>query len=290
MKGRGKASWTLIVSVAVAFSASSGVAMMSEEDGEAFGSSPAMSLSCTVPPAIVWMEDSQGRRSGVDPSRPIGPIGQGTGIEEIPLSQVMDQNISSDDPPTLGEQNPTTRWSVDLASKTPQVYTVHLVGLKDGVEKVDMGRSDLTPGTASNIVYEAISINVLVTSGGARDLVVYFDPSWPKVEVVRVVSPKDLGVGIDIACRLGHVAPGGICTSLKEKAEAAASAKARGNTKAARRVWQAFLRELRAQGEKHVQEPALTILREEAETLLNPPLPMPKPKKPKAGTAAKPEK
>jgi len=50
----------------------------------------------------------------------------------------------------------------------------------------------------------------------------------------------------------------------------------------------AFLEELKAQGDKHVQEPAVTILREEAEALLNPSPPMPKSKKPKAETTAKP--
>ena len=74
-----------------------------------------------------------------------------------------------------------------------------------------------------------------------------------------------------------------MCRSLEAKAQAAEASLKRGDRRAARSQLRAYLNELEAQAGKHVQEPALTILREEAEALLNPPSPMPKPKKPKSG-------
>ena len=112
--------------------------------------------------------------------------------------------------------------------------------------------------------------NLYVATGSLNRLRVTFDPDRNLyVKVERIVRGEDLVKSIDIACRLKYIAPQGICQSLRAKARAAADAMARGNSKAATGEINAFLNELRAQGGKHVREPALTILREEAETLLS---------------------
>ena len=99
----------------------------------------------------------------------------------------------------------------------------------------------------------------------------------------RALDSADLLGDVRRACQLGLIAPDGVCRSLEAKAGAAADSLGKGNSHSAHGQLGAFLKELAAQGGKHVQEPALTILREEAEALLNPPPPMPKPKQAKTG-------
>jgi hypothetical protein len=132
----------------------------------------------------------------------------------------------------------------------------------------------------------------MVSEGVVKCFQVTMDSVAHGVRAVRVVQPAELIQTVSLSCTLAQIAPGGMRESLMAKARAAADAFARGNKKAARGSLQAFLNELKAQGGKHVKEPALTILREEAEALLNPPPPMPKvkPGKSKAGAVAKPAK
>jgi hypothetical protein len=131
---------------------------------------------------------------------------------------------------------------------------------------------------------------VLVEPGVERRMRMVVDPQAQTIRAVRVTSATEMEADIGLACRLGLIEPDGICQSLSAKARAISDARARGQTQAARGATKAFLNELKAQVGKHIQEPALTILREEAEALLNPPPPMPQPRKSKAVPTAKPAK
>jgi hypothetical protein len=117
----------------------------------------------------------------------------------------------------------------------------------------------------------------LVARGQEKRFLVATDREGVSISATRLVEPGELDVSVGVACRLGLISPDGVCRSLSAKASSAAAATKRGNREAARGVWRAFLQELAGQGGKHVQEPALTILREEAEALLNPVPAMPIP-------------
>lgn len=245
--------------------------------GEVGAERHTLGIALHVPPALLYVIDPQGRRAGMDPNGPVSPTGGGRKINEMPNTGVESQNIASDEPETEGEGQATTMWNLGLYDVPAGTYIVVLKGLQLGETEVhvDAHRRGYVP--------PAIKTGMFVVPGIERRLQVQFDPENNlSVDVHRVVDRADLPRDVDAACRLGQIAPEGVCQSLRAKAEAAAKALKRGRTKAARGAVNAFLNELKAQGGKHVQEPALTILREEAEALLNPPPPMPKSKPKKA--------
>ena len=273
------------------------------------GSSPAygaikehgLIIGTGVPPATILVIDEQGRRAGVDPMITLDEVGRppvevlpgepprhrklGV-LMEIPRTDTDVQNIGSDEPPY--EPQRTTGWYSTISDGGTQTYTVILRGLQAGASKIYVrplrrgGRSAMLPVTY---------VSVLVDAGKTRELRVAFDPPGNyALTIERAVSSTELAEDVQIAWRLGQISPEGVCRSLEAKADAVREALKRGRGTSARAAIKAFLEELKAQGGKHVHEPALTILREEAEALLNPPPPMPKPKKPKSGASAKPPK
>ncbi len=222
----------------------------------------------------MYVRDAVGRRTGADPSSGLTDIGLGNRIEEIPLSQVMSDNIRDDETelPSVA-----STWQVGILDSGAQTYTVHLQGMVTGVSWVRVG---MNYEPALNIPkLPIVMTHVLVSPGVERLLTVVFDPDGRLLKAHRVVTGGGLVADLETACQLKLIGPAGICRSLKAKADAASAALSRGNTQAARGSLQAFLKELNAQNGKRIKEPALTILREEAEALLNSP---PAPKKIKA--------
>lgn len=245
-------------------------------------------IATGVPPARIVVLDAQGRRAGINPARPLVANGMplswtlpGEAIQDIPGSDVDWQNIASDDGPDIGKTSNTTGWHVTIKDSGAQVYEVVLTGIVEGVSLVQAKGSRRSPKISGRLT----NIRLFTVPDLERRLTVDFNPDREGFVIVRrVVEPGHLPEDVGSACRLGQIEPEGICISLLAKADAAAKAFARGRTKAARGALNAFLNELKAQGDKHVHEPALTILREEAEALLNPSPPMrrPKPKRPVA--------
>lgn len=229
---------------------------------------PRLTVSVAVPPARFYVEDEAGRRSGVDPALAVDAQGIGTEIQQIPRSLVDPINIGSDDPVKEGAPQAQTQWAVLIPSRAPQTYVVTFHGMVSGVVDVRLRNSctEVTPFRDDNRI-----VNVLVSPGLVRKLHVTFNPEGGVPPVAREVHREDLPLTVAAACSATLITPEGVCQSLKAKAEAAAKALRKGRTRAARGAVKAFLNELEAQGGKHVQEPALTILREEAEALLNPP-------------------
>lgn len=229
--------------------------------------SPCINIGWSVPPAYVVIRDSQGRRNGVDITKALNEVGIGATLWEIPNSQVMWDNIGNDDESATdwGEPQPTSNWSSDLASRVPVTYMLEITGLKDGVERLYLNHTD-----PAKPLPDATMLELLTYSGSGQRVEVAHDPHQDNLAIRRIVTSASLPGEIGAACRLGLIAPDGVCRSLTAKAEAAAAALRRGRKTAAAGALRAFLNELKAQGGKHVQEPALTILREEAEALLTP--------------------
>jgi hypothetical protein len=235
---------------------------------------------------MVFLEDSHGRRTGANPGVPMSEVGLGGTLQEIPGSDVEETNAASDDPATLGQADNHTSWHIRANDGGPQSYVVVCQGISLAIGEIRICAGFADAGAASL----ATDVRVLVSPGAVRRLSVQFGPATRELKVHRIVSIGDLAADVTASCGMKLIEPGGLCQSLKAKADASDAALKRGNKRAATGNLHAFLNELKAQDGKHIQEPALTILREEAEALLNPPLAMPKPKKPKAVPAAKPAK
>jgi len=236
--------------------------------GEANSRLPCLVISVYAPPALLVVVDEQGRRTGVDLTKPVDRYGQGTEMADIPASMVDPLNTSDD--VTL-QPAPTTDWEVGVYTIAAVTCGVELHGLTTAVARVRCrGYGPENPGQVWKDT-ENRYIGIIVSPGVVTKLEVTFDPEALTVVVARGIVPGDLGHHVGTACQLGLVSPDGVCRSLTAKANAAAGAALRGNQNAARGSWQAFINELAAQGDKHIKEPALTILREEAVALLNSP-------------------
>jgi len=230
---------------------------------------PQISFSVEIPPALVVVQDAGGHQSGVDASKPVTTYGFGSILDGIPGSRTRRENVANDDADKLGQPSSHTIWSISIGTSVLQTYSVSLTGIATGICTL----TELSE-TATQITGGA-DVATLMSPGVVRVLRVVFDPIMQTVATQRVVNGTDLVMDIDTACRLEvfgtsnrYIEPDGVYQSLRAKAEAATADLQRGDKPAARGSLGAFLNELKAQGNKHIKEPALTILREEAEALL----------------------
>src|SRR5437773_2013867 len=58
--------------------------------------SPNVTITSYAPPALLVIQDAQGRRAGVDPSKPVTSCGDGTAFSAIPESIVDPLNTTDD--------------------------------------------------------------------------------------------------------------------------------------------------------------------------------------------------
>lgn len=240
-------------------------------------SKTALTISIEAPPALLYVTDLAGRRTGLDPSGGLTKVGFGSKWEEIPLSQCHGENIRNDE---SGEASPRTVWQVGILDSGPQTFVIHVIGVEPGVTTVHVGMVfDIQSGLPD---LPSIETPFVVSPGVERDLNLRFDPDHRVLTSSRIITPGDLAADVRASCSATLIEPSGICQSLEAKADAAGTAAGRGNTNALRGAIWAFLGELKAQTSKHVQEPAATVLKEEAESLL-----VLKPRAAKAATRAK---
>ncbi len=245
------------------------------------GNMPHVGITAYAPPALMVVIDSQGRRAGVDLSQPVDKYGQGTMIRNIPETIVDPMNTNSDEGPNAGKPASWTGWHVSVHTWTRTGLEVELHGISEAVASVALDgfrrrRSDepIPPDSSSTNMSDSSRIllargnqvwlhtvrsyfPVFVRPGEVARVHIDFDPVGLIVTPTREVTASLLSKDIETACALKLIAPDGICQSL--------------STKAASRSWRALLNELNAQDTKLIKEPALTILREEARALLNPP-------------------
>lgn len=83
-----------------------------------------LTIETGLPPAVLVVEDSAGRRTGADRTKPfdqdgwqVGPDGTeySAGLQEIPNSDIEEQNVANEENPTgLNYSNPSTGWEVHI--------------------------------------------------------------------------------------------------------------------------------------------------------------------------------
>jgi len=243
-------------------------------------SSNQLTFSASAPPAIFYIEDSQGHRSGADPLAVTNNNGQQVtnrlGLQEIPSSATDQDNESSGDFDSDNDANivpnSTTMWSVDIYDGGAQTYTLNVKGIESGIEQISVG-GILT--TSHKVVKNLVS--VLITKGELRQMTVAFNPAANILTFQRIVKPGDLVSDVKAACQLNQITSAHVCKRLEEKAEAIQDALGDHHEKEAKELVKSFLHFLgdsRPVGCKDnddhdaIQEPALTILVEDAKALL----------------------
>jgi hypothetical protein len=238
-----------------------------------------LEFNAGTPPAYVILEDAQGRRAGANPKLPFNEFGeQGNsidGLKEIPFSSVEQQNIGSDDPATEGQSQSATGWFVHIYDQPAQTFTMHLVGLKDGVERiyqmVMFGPKRVSDAYGSNF-------DVLVLQGSNKTFQIVFDPEKKVLAATPVLNPGDLKDDVKAACGLSFITSGRVCKDLMEKASDIQDALEHHCNEKAEALIQSFLYSLGDSRPKEckdnddhpsIKEPALTSLKTDAHALLD---------------------
>jgi len=233
-----------------------------------------------TPPALLYVQDSQGRRTGGDPKLTVsssGYQGEGdlSGLKEIPLSSVEQTNISNDSSEAYGQPQAVTGWTIHILDGGSQTYTLNLLGLADGQSDVFVTGFS-APKSPSNKF--KLRITALVVKNSTTQIAVMVDPSRRIIEATRIVDKDSLLRDGKAACGLSFIPYNRVCGRLMEKAADIQDALEHHCNEKAEALIRSFLYSLgdsRQKGcmdrDEHlfVKEPALSILKEDARALLN---------------------
>ncbi len=223
-----------------------------------------------APPALVYVTDSKGRRTGADPTQSITSNGYQdsppTGLMEIPSSMVLQDRL---------ENGSGTGWTVSIGDGGTQTYTINILGMvagdeEIGVSAVILNNPDLALKAAKNIF-------VFVSPSQLRKLTLTFDPIQGTANVTRLVSGGDLLIDVQTACQLNLITSSRVCKQMEGVAEAIQNALSANRKSEANELLKRFLYMLgdsRPDGcldkDDHgsITKTALTILIEDAKALL----------------------
>lgn len=224
-----------------------------------------------APPALIYVADSLGRRTGADPSMPLTKYGsQGNkpwnGLTEIPLSQVIQQIGGDESDSSLPSTE--TNWNINIYDGGKQTYTINFQGVAAGLEEMKLDAISKGNKTITSIIELFVEPNKL------RKIYVIFNPSNNSVSVKRVISNDDLLNDVQTACKLNLITSSKICEHLDKMASSIKEALEDKHFEKAEELVKAFLQYLEV-GESDdkddqwaIQEPALTILKEDTKALL----------------------
>ncbi len=233
-------------------------------------------ISTNTPPALLYVVDSQGRRTGINPSY-LSKIDQYGILEdlhgllsEIPLSNSEQQN--NGDPNNNFAPSPTTPCLITILDGGNQTYTINLIGITQGVQDIVVQDAPLTPlpKAPQNEFF------VLIQPNGVKQINVAVNTDAHTTAITRVVGNSDLLSDVMIACQQNLITSKHVCKYLEKKAEAIQGALEDKNYKRAEELIWDFLHLLgdsRPAGchddDYHnvIEEPALTILKEDAKAL-----------------------
>ena len=179
-----------------------------------------LSIAASVPPALIYVENSQGQRVGVDPSSPLNDDGsQGnkvdSGLTEIPLSHVLQMNQSVFDGSNYSPR-PDTEWNMEIYDSSPQTYVIHLKGLLVGNDEISV--AGIYRG--KNQPMNEVKFTISVATGQLRTVNLVFDPIQKNLSYQRVVLNGELLTDVKTACQLNEITSKYACKRLEEKAEA----------------------------------------------------------------------
>jgi len=233
-----------------------------------------LSISTFSPPGLMWMEDSKGRRAGVNPSYQLDKYGiledkKGM-LHEIPnCSPEWDNegDITKNDQP-----NPRTYWLITTNDAQGQAYTVHIKGILNGIQVVKIADNNVDKN-APPIAKQPFSF--LVTPDSMKTIKVSVNSGFSFV-VTRLVGKDDLLDDVKSACHQDLI-DSKVCKLLEKKTEAIQDALEKGHKEEAGKLVRSFLCNLGAlkgagvnDQDDHdaIRGPALSILIADAKALL----------------------
>jgi hypothetical protein len=178
-----------------------------------------LSIAASVPPALIYVENSQGQRAGADFSAPVSDNGtQGNGVDsgltEIPLSHILQLNNPVFDG-TDYAPSPNTYWNIEIYDSAPQTYTINLKGLAAAIETVSINLIYRGKGVKSS----KVAINILISANQIRQISLSVDPNVKTISTMPIVGNGDLLNDVKTACQLGQITSSRVCKHLEDKAE-----------------------------------------------------------------------
>jgi hypothetical protein len=232
-------------------------------------------ISTSTPPALIYVTDSAGRMCGVNPTATLDQYGilkdQSLIVNTIPNSQAEQQN--NGDPGNNFAPDPTTPWLITILDGGSQTYTINLKGISAGTQRVTVKDLPLgRPASPNGTKYYA-----LIQPNVTNQIQVTVNSTAHTVAITPVVGNDGLLNDVTTACQLGLIKSSKVCKRLTKKAEEIQDALDNKHYEEARGLILSFLYSLgdsRPEGcqdeDDHgfVQQPALTILIEDAKALL----------------------
>lgn len=238
-----------------------------------------LSINAQAPPALVYVTNSNGDRTGANPALPLNANGQQAGsqfgLNEIPNSLSQQDNIAvgSIDAGTLAT-NAHTMWKLDIFDSGKQTYTINALGVAAGTQLITV--IGIIKEGGSSIHHFDTTVQVLVSPGQTRQVSLTFDPVSGTLATQPVIGNGDLLTDIKSACAQALIEKWA-CVFLKDKAERIQKALDEKRYGEARDLVQSFLYnlgELGGHGDNDrdchtaIQEPALAIIKADAKALL----------------------
>jgi hypothetical protein len=236
----------------------------------------ALDINTRTPPVQISVTDQQGHITGADPSLTVNSIGEQNyphgGLSQIALSSCVQENIGDDE--NNGQPDTSTNWAIGILDGGTQTYTLHLKGIATGTATVFIAGNfpkGVTPRTVST------SFSVLASPDVTHEVQLVFNLSNKSLTTNRIVAGGDLLQDVKTACQLGQITSKKVCKRLTNAAKEIQDALEDHHKEKARELVKDFLDslgDLKGDGDKDkdgrnaIQEPALTILKEDAKTLL----------------------
>jgi hypothetical protein len=186
-----------------------------------------LGITTAAPPALIYVSDDQGRRTGANINSPVNQYGEQDPsflLQGIPQSGVVQTNIADND---TGQLSSTTPWNINIMDGGAQAYSIHLVGISNDIEELNI-----------NLFYHARTVTTLtktvfipVENGVTKTVTLNCDPSSRILTVVPVMVSGDFLKDTQAACGLGSISPPEACEALEALAAAVEKAKSKGNSR-----------------------------------------------------------
>ena len=213
------------------------------------------------PPGLVYVEDSEGRVSGMDPASSVDQWGGTKEVSLIPNSEVESQNIASDDEVDRGKPMDTTGWFVHIGDRGREKYTIVIKGIKAGIQDIKV--------YSLRGINENVECNIWITPGKTRRIQVEFIPNEdPQIILTRETSASILIESILGAYKMEDIKTKAYLEKLAVLANNIPGDINNDNQKKAVYSISEFKGELMACGNENIKEPSLSMLHDEADALL----------------------
>jgi hypothetical protein len=225
-------------------------------------------ITFDMPPVAVYITDSLGNRTGINPDKPIDKYGkqnEADQYKEITNSGLEYSNMGESSNDDSESPSPSSTWYILLYDSSEQDYLINFYGLQNGIVEVD---ENLIHYSFGNTVQRNIH-KVIIRSGNLRKIKLHFNPNAAGNDTVfsarRIADSTSLLQDVQTACQLGSIIPTSSCTALQTNAAAIDAAVKSGDVTTA----SSLLTQLQTLLAQCNAGDAVTILTEESQVVLS---------------------